>query len=350
MSEANFTLILPIPVVDATLTSMNVAEAVISAYNAGTTYGSGTQVGVTAGTVQSIYQSLQVSNTGHTPSSSPTWWQYMGVTYTAYDVGTTYALGDIVSSIGSNIHLLYKSTTAGNVGQALTNTTKWTLLGSTNARAMFDDTYGSQTTNTDSIVFTTTPGVLVNSMWFGNLDVASIRVQQADSGFDTTINLNTHNVLNWYDWYYMPLTRLGDLALVGDIPPYPASAITVTMSNVGSHAKCGIFVMGVAQVLGLTQWEIIAGILSYSGTTTDGFGNTKFLPRAKAKKLNLEVRITPGYEDEAFRIMTACTDVPLVLIGTTKYQMAQAYGSLGSWALPITNKGKNMTVEFKGLT
>ena len=350
MSEANFTLILPIAVVDATLTSTNVVEAVIAAYNAGTTYGSGTQVGVTAGTVQTIYQSLQAGNIGHTPSSSPTWWEYIGVTYTAYNAGTTYAAADIVSSIGSNIHLLYKSTTAGNLGNALTDTTKWTLLGSTNARAMFDDTYGSQTSNADSITFVVTPWVLINSLWFGNLDVASIRIQQSVSGFDTTINLNTHNVLNWYDWYYEPITRMEDLASVGGIPPYPASTLTITMSNTGSIAKCGIFVMGVAKVLGLTQWEILAGILSYSGTTTDGFGNTKFLPRAKAKKLNLEVRITPGYEDEAFRIMTLYTDVPLVLIGTTKYQMAQAYGSLGSWALPLTNKGKNMTVEFKGLT
>lgn len=350
MSDADFTLLKPIPVVDSMLVSTNVPEATVAAYNSGTTYATGNLVGVTSGTVQTVYKSLQNSNTNHTPASSPTWWAYVGVVYAAYSSGTTYALGDIVSSIGSNVHLLYKSAAASNLGNALTDTTKWSLLGSTNARAMFDDTYGSQTSNADTIEIVVTPGQLVNSLWFGNLDASQIRVQQSDSGFDTTYSMNAHNVLSWYDWYYQPLTRLAELASIGEIPPYPAATLTITISNVGGIAKCGIFVMGVAQVLGLTQWEVIAGIVSYSGTTTDGFGNTKFLPRAKVKKLNMDVRVTHNYEDEAFRIMTECTDVPLVLIGTTRWQMAQAYGSLGTWSLPLSNKGKPMSVEFKGLT
>lgn len=348
--EAQFTLLKPIQVVDATLVSTNVVEAIIAAYNSGTTYGSGTQVGVTAGTVQTIYKSLQASNLNHTPSSSPTWWGYVGVTYLTYNTGTTYGAGDIVSSISADVHHLYKSTTAGNLNQPLADTTKWTLLGSTNARALFDDTYGSQTVNADEIVFQLTPGVLVNSLWFGNCDAGAIRVQQSDSGFDVTSNLNSHEVLNWYDWYYTPLRRMADLASIANIPPYPASTLTITISNTGGIAKCGIFVMGVAQVLGLTNWEIMASIVSYSGTTTDGFGNTKFLSRAKVKKLKLDVTITPGYHDEAFRIMTECSDTPLVLIGTTQWQMAQAYGSLGSWDLTLSLKGKPMSVEFKGLT
>lgn len=403
MTDADFILVLPIPVVDATLTSTNVPEvAAASEYAGGTSYALGKIVGTTVGTVQTVYESLQAANVGHTQSSSPTWWRPIGTAAAEYNAGTSYALdaiigttsglfqyiykslqaanightqassptyweligavnatydktvtyaaADIVANISTNVHQLYKSTTGSNTGQALTDTTKWTFLGSTNARAMFDDIYGSQTVNQNTIVYTVTPGVLVNSLWWGNVDAASIRVQQSDSGFDVTTSLNSHDVLNWYDWYYLPLVRRGDLASIGNIPPYPSSTLTVTISNVGGIAKCGIAIMGVAQILGLTQWELIAGILSYSGTTTDGFGNTKFLPRAKAKKLNLEVRITPGYEDEAFRIMTACTDVPLLLVGTTRWQMAQAYGSLGSWALPLSNKGKNMTVEFKGLT
>ena len=350
MSDADFTLLKPIPVVDSMLVSTNVPEATVAAYNSGTTYAIDVLAGVTAGTVQTIYKSLQGSNTNHTPSSSPTWWQYIGVVYAAYSSGTSYALGDIVSSISADVHLLYKSATASNLGNALTDTTKWSLLGSTNARAMFDDTYGSQTINADTIQVVVTPGQLVNSLWFGNIDASEIQIQQSDSGFDTTFSMNTHNVLNWYDWFYEPVIRRAELAAIAGIPSYPASTLTITIRNIGGIAKCGIFVMGIAKVLGLTQWEVIAGIVSYSGTTTDGFGNTKFLPRAKVKKLNMDVRVTHGYEDEAFRIMTEYTDVPLVLIGTTRWQMAQAYGSLGTWSLPLSNKGKPMTVEFKGLT
>ena len=319
-------------------------------YNAGTSYAIDAIIGTTTGVFQYVYKSLQASNIGHTQASSPTYWELIGAVNACYDKTVVYAAADIVAYVTADVHLLYKSTTAANSGNALADTTKWTLLGSTNARAMFDDTYGSQTTNENSIVFVLTPGFLVNSLWFGNMDAASVRVEQSDSGFDETALLNAHNVLSWYEWFYVPLRRQTDLAFIANIPPYPTSTLTITISNSGGTAKCGIFVMGIAQVLGLTNWEIMASIISYSGTTVDGFGNTKFLSRAKVKKLKMDVNITKGYHDEAFRIMTDCTDVPLVVIGTTRWQMAQGYGSLGSWDLTLSNKGKPMSVEFKGLT
>lgn len=401
--ESLFSLLPPIAVDDATLTSTNVPEiAAATTYNPATAYALGQIAGVTAGTVQAVYESIQAVNTGHTPVSSPTWWRFVGnaaaeyaggTTYAqdavigttvglvqtvykslqagnighaqassptwwqllstvnaTYDTTVTYALADIVTYVAADVHLQYKSTGAGNINNVLTDVAKWTLLGSTNARAMFDSTYGSQTTNYDNITFTITPAGLLNSLWFGNMDAANVHIVQPASGFDRTILLNEHDVLNWYDFYYKPLTRRSDAALVAELPPYPASPITITINNAGGTAKCGIFVQSIAYTLGYTQWEPTAGIVSYSGTATDGRGNTTFAPRAKVPKVNVEVRLFKGSEDAAFRIMTDCTDVPLVVVCSTTYRMLQAYGSLGTWALPVSNKGKNMTVEFKGLT
>lgn len=403
MSAADFTLLPPIPITDALLTSINVPEVAAGpVYNAGTTYALGaiagtvsgtlqtmyeslqagnighTQtssptwwrlvgiayieynagtsyalndiVGTTVGTVQTIYKSLQAANVGHTQSSSPTWWSLIGVVYSTYDKTVTYALADIVTYITTDIHKLYKSAGAGNTGNALTDTTKWTYLGSTNARALFDTTYGSQTSNADTIVFTVTPGLVINSLYLGNLDAASVRIVQSASGYDRTVVLNQHGCLNWYDYWYKLITRMTDLASVSNIPPYPASTLTITISNTGGIAKCGIFVMGYAYVIGGTQWEAMGGIISYSGTSTDAFGNTTFLPRAKVKKLNVEVRIIPGFEDEAFRLLTLYTDVPMVFIASTDYAMAAIYGNLGTWSVPISNSGKNAPIELKGLT
>lgn len=348
-ATASFKMIRPITVVDATLTSTTVDEVPVAAYNAGTTYALDAIAGTTVGTVQSVYKSLQASNLNHTQASSPSWWQLMDIVYTAYDVGTSYALGDIVSLISGDVHLLYKSATAANLGNALTDTTKWTAWGSTNSRAMFDTTYGSQSSRFDSIVVVLNLGVLVNAMFLGNLDAASVTILQSVSGWTTTITLNAHNVLNWYDWYYEPITRVSDVASL-EIPPYPASTLTVTISNTGSNAKCGLLVVGMSTIIGLTQWGVLGGIISYSGTSTDAFGNTTFLSRAKAKKLNFDVRITPGLETEVHRILTEYTDIPLVFIGSTEYGMTMVYGYLGSWQVPITNSGKNAPIEVKGLT
>lgn len=350
MSSADFILLPPIAVTDAMLTSTNVPETLVTVYAGGTTYNLNDLVGVNAGTVQSVYKSLQGGNTGHTPASSPTWWQLLGVVYAPYSSGTTYAAGDIVSNISANVHLLYKSVVAGNLGNALTDVTKWLALGSTNAWAMFDATYGSQTTNADSISFVVSPAQLVNGLFFGNVAAASITITQSISGFTTTIPLSSRAVSNWYDWYYLPLISVKDLAVVGNIPPYPTSNLTVTINNVGGTAACGLFVMGVGRVIGQTQWGLLAGILSYSGTTTDAFGNTTFVKRAQAKRINAQVRITRGFEDEAFRLLTLCTDIPIVVITTTDYQIGSVYCYLGNWQVPLSITGQTASIELKGLT
>lgn len=348
-TSADFILLRPLAVTDARLTSTSVPEATVGAYAGGTTYSAGARAGVTTGTVQIVYESLQSANTGHTPASSPTWWKRLGVVYAAYSGAATYAADDIVSSIGSDVHLLYRSIVAGNIGNALSDTTKWQPYGSTNAHAMFDSTYGSQTTNADTISVVITPGQIINTLFVGNIEAASVTVAQSISGWSNTISLNSHPVLSWYDYWYEPLLRKTD-CLFTDIPPFSASALTVTIDNTGDTAACGILNVGQSVTLGKTQWGVLGGIISYSGTTTDSFGNTTFLPRSSAKQINLEVAITPGFEDEAFRLLTLYTDMPIVAIGSSDYSMTMAYCYLGAWQVPISNSGKAAPLELRGLT
>ena len=75
-AEAEFRLLPPVAFTDAVVTSTNVPEATLTAYAGGTTYGLGDRVGEFAevdGAPQAIYESLQASNTGNTPASSPLW-------------------------------------------------------------------------------------------------------------------------------------------------------------------------------------------------------------------------------------------------------------------------------------
>lgn len=348
-TTCDFKMIRPVDVTDATLSSTNVPETIVSEYAGGTTYALGARAGITSGTVQTVYESLQNGNIGHTPASSPTWWRSLGVVYAAYNPATTYAQGEIVSNIAANVHELYESAVAGNVGNALTDTAKWLLLGSTNARAMFDSTYGSQSTNAESIVAVVAPGVLVNSMFLGNLDASSVTLEQSVSGYTKTVNLNSHPVRDWYSYFYEDVVRVKDVVF-DDIPPYAASALTLTISNPGDTAKCGICSIGKSITLGETAWDVIGTNISYSGTTTDGFGYTTFVPRANVKKLNLDVYIPSGFESEAHRLLSLYTDVPMVFIGSTDYSMTMVYGYLGNWQVPITNSGKSAPIEIKGLT
>ena len=79
-------VIQPITVTEDNLIESNLFDVAPALYNAGTTYALDAYVGV-AGTLGEIliYKSLQASNTGHTPASSPTWWEYSSKTYEVHD-------------------------------------------------------------------------------------------------------------------------------------------------------------------------------------------------------------------------------------------------------------------------
>lgn len=347
-ADADFRLIRPVAVLDANLTSTTVPEATVAAYAGGTTYALGVRAGETTGTVQTVYESLQNSNTGHTPASSPTWWKKLGVVYVPYAGGSTYALGDIVSSIGADVHELYKSQVASNTGNPLTDTTKWLKLGSTNSRAMFDDTYDSQTTNADSIVTVLTMGTVSNTLFLGNVDASSVTVEQSVSGFNRTINLNSHPVRDYWSYYYEDLVRIQDLVLT-DIPPYPGSTITITINNPGYTAKCGIALIGKGIAIGTTQQDMSAGYQSFSGTTTDGFGYTTFANRGGIKILDLEVDIFEGFENEAYRLLEKYSDIPMLFISGTQNTLGMLYGTIQKFNVPKGMSGKKAPISLKGL-
>ena len=73
-------LIRPKEISGSVLDATNIVETAPAAYAGGTTYPIGDQVTVFTGTTAVLYESLQNSNTGNTPASSPLWWEPIGTT------------------------------------------------------------------------------------------------------------------------------------------------------------------------------------------------------------------------------------------------------------------------------
>lgn len=154
----------PLPITDTRFTSSTVAEPYApAAYAGGTTYAFDDIVSVAADFT--IYKSLQSSNLGHTPSASPTWWQVVGPTETAYNGATTnYALGAAVSAN----HRVYKSLVLQTASNPLpvwpaTSTAFWIDVGPTNKWAMFDTIRNTRTISPSTMTIVVTPGIRVNS-------------------------------------------------------------------------------------------------------------------------------------------------------------------------------------------
>lgn len=347
MSDADFRLVPRIPITDTALTSSSVPELTVTEYASGTTYAVGDIRGVSTGTKQLVYLSLQAGNTGNAPDSSPTWWRLLGTVYATYSSGVTYDLGDVVTDPAS--HQLYSSLIAGNTGQLLSNGTKWKSIGATNRWKAFDRIVNSQTVAPESITFTLTPPGVANTLMLLNLAGNAVSISQAASGYSKTKSLVRHEVTNWYDFLYQEPIRAGD-AVFEAIPPYPGSPIMVTVSNPGAEAAVGLVLLGKSITIGTTQWELTAGVLSYSTSTTDGDGNIEMRKRPNARRMNLEVAIRQGFETEAYRILTTYTDVEIGAIAATQYEMTYGYGFLGQWEVPISITGKKAPIEFRSLT
>jgi hypothetical protein len=271
------------------------------------------------------------------------------ITEPAYSSSATFAKDVVVYDPGT--YLTYQSLVAGNVGHPLTDTSAWGPLKKVvNRMLMFDKVVNSQTVAPESISVVVKPGELVNTLGLLNVAGSSISVTQTDSGYNQTKSLVRHDVLSWYDWYYEEPIREGDVVFDG-IPPYVNSSLSITVSNPGDQAAIGCCILGKARTIGQTAWDFTGGILSFSSSSTDTFGDVTMVRRDNSPVLNFEVYIPKGYESEAYRLLRKeYTDVEIMIIGAEDYSMTFAYGFLGQWNVPVSAGGeKTAHIEFKGL-
>jgi hypothetical protein len=285
---------LPITVTDSMLTSSSVYETAPAAYNAGTTYALNDVVSVagSAGLV-TVYKSLQGSNTGNAPASSPTFWLNIGTTYAAYSGGTVYAVGDRV--IDATAHWVYEAAVAGS-GNALSDSTKWISVGPTNRRAMFTYTHSLGTSSPVDVTFVLAPGKRINCLQFTDLvgDRIEITGTSASGGgtvYPTqTVQLKKRRAHGWWEWLYKPFTFQRG-AIKFDIPPYRDLVLTITVYAAGSSGvRIGKFGVGTSVYLGKLLNQPDLEERSATRFDRDDFLELSITPRRqiKAPKLQLQ--------------------------------------------------------------
>ncbi|MBD8725779.1 hypothetical protein IFT43_20655 [Oxalobacteraceae sp. CFBP 13708] len=259
-------------------------------------------------------------------------------------VAGTYAKG---AKVRDAANLVYESLADGNTA-VLTEKLKWLPLGATNRWKVFDKAVNSQTTAPGLLVFSVKPGVVAGTLMLLNMEGASVTVSQSESGYVKTQSLVRHEVDNWYDFYYEEPIRAGD-AVFTDIPPYPSATLTVAIDNGPGEAKIGACLVGKPLVIGKVTASFSAGVLSYSTSNADTFGNIEMVKRYNAPRMNFDVMIPAGREDEAYRVLRQFTDTEIGVIVGDAYAMGIGYGFLGQWDVPKSGNGRTARIEFKGL-
>lgn len=277
-----------------------------------------------------------------------------------YNPATTYALDAVVMRTVAGTHSVYVSLQNSNTGNApeldsLTNPVWWARVSATNRWAMFSNQLNDQTEQADEINVTLTPGALVNSMGFFNLDAQSVRIRQDDpvEGIvkDTTYTLiDDSGVNDWYAWYFEPIVRQRTLAAL-DLLPYASADVIVTITNTGSTAKLGRLSMGAQRRLGETDLGTGVGIVDYSRKERDPFGNPVIVERNYADRADFLVTVDTGYVSAVLQSLADYRTRPMCWIGSPDYPSTVVFGYYNDFDVVLANHVKSvLNINIEGLT
>src|SRR5436190_14410720 len=120
--------------------------------------------------------------------------------FPAWNAATNYAIGDQVIKTTPNIHKIYKRIVAGvSATSPELDAVNWLEVSATNKWKMFDALNNTQTVNAGSIVVSITPGKVTNSVALLNIVANSVEIKMTDplegGVYDKIINLNDNGTI-----------------------------------------------------------------------------------------------------------------------------------------------------------
>lgn len=278
--------------------------------------------------------------------------------YSAWSNVTTYAVGDRVISVST--HMVYESAKASNLNKDPTDianrtgtTIWWVEVSPTNAWKMFDGESTSQTIAAAPITVVLEPGP-INSIYAAKLtaDTAVVTIKDVAGGtevYSETIILEDSAPPDYYEYFYSPYHQQPDFLLT-DLPPYGQCEVTVSLTGSGNLA-CGMFQVGDLRPLGVTQTGAKTIPKTYSYIGIDDFGNNEIKRRKSAKDVALSAKIAPGEENTALDIIGSVLDIPVLWVAAALPDLSglRIFG-LGSGDLSYNNDQPTiLNVNIKGL-
>ena len=304
-----------------------------------------------------IITAQEITNSTLTSSSVPQ------VDTTEWTSGGSFAIDDTcmvtTTANGAAVatHLIYKSihigTNTGHDPTASDGTTYWTPLYSTNRWKMFNTTVQQQTELAGGFDVVITPAAIVSGISAVNVDCESITILMVDPVEGTVFNqtysmISDSGITSWYAYFFTPIQRDSDLAVLG-LPPYSTAVITVTFTDTGT-AKCGALVLGVTQTIGISQYGASFGIMDYSTKTTDSSGNVTIDVGSFSDTADVDVLIETAQFAQIKKVLTAARSVPTVWIVEPNVQGLIIYGYFREFNILMTNPNVSLTtLSIEGL-
>jgi len=295
----------PVPVTDAMMIAAAIDENDYPAWASGTAYALGARVILTS--THRVYESLQASNTGHDPRTSPTWW---------IEVGPT---------------------------------NKW---------RPFDASNSTQAARASSITYQLRPGQAITAFAALNLTGAtSIRVRMVDPDarygtvYDRTTDLSAVPLASdWWSWVFgARFSPSRHVAL--DLPAFPNADLYVDISGTSALAA-GVLMFGQQQSIGMgVQFGARTGIRDYSRKEVNDYGDTVLVQRAFAKRANFDMLVPAAEVDYVQALLAQLRATPCLWVGSEDYESTAVFGFYRDFEVLISYPTvSECSIEIEGLT
>jgi|JI10StandDraft_1071094.scaffolds.fasta_scaffold30775_2 hypothetical protein len=271
----------------------------------------------------------------------------------AWDPGVTYAAGARVHSTVT--HKVYQSLVAGNLGQPLSNTTRWIEVSATNRWKMFDTSNTTATTANGSMTYVFRPRQVVNCVALLGVVASSVRIRMTDPAeglvYDRTFQLaGAVPGSNWYDYFFAQVV-VKDQVLALDLPPYSGADIQVDVIG-GSVVSCTTLVFGYQRVIGKgVHYGARVSIQDYSRVETNDFGETSFVPRSYAKRADITTTIDNGLVTATQTFLASIRAIPCLWIGYEEIGALTLFGFYKEFNIVISYFSESdCELSLQGLT
>lgn len=279
--------------------------------------------------------------------------------YTAWSSSATYAIGARV--ILASTHRIYESLQGSNLNKnPATEAAWWIEVSPTNRWKVFDLSNNSQTVfpgnSPPSINYTVTLGEAIGVLAILNLTGASsIAVTMTDPIYGTVYN-RTFDISQvpiqptWWHWFFGARSAASNQVIIQDIPAYPNASISVSISGNTSLAV-GVILFGQANQFSLgMKYGARLGIQDYSRKETNDFGDTVFVERAFAKRATYDVFLDNAEVDLLQNYLSSIRAKPVLWIGSNVFEATIIFGFYKNFDILLSyTDHAECSLEIEGL-
>lgn len=279
--------------------------------------------------------------------------------YSAWNSGTTYALGDRV--ILTSTHKIYESLQASNLNKnPTTETTWWIEVSPTNKWRCFDTSSTTQTLATGIsppvISYEFELGQAANCVAFLNVTGCNtIHIVMDDPTYgivyDEEVSLaRTQLSSDWWAWFF-GTRREKNQYIALDLPTYPYATITVTLDGT-PDLGVGVIMFGQQQNFSLgMRYGARLGIQDYSRKETNDFGDTVFVTRAYAKRASYDVFLENEELDTFQKYLSSIRAIPCLWVGSNEFEATTIFGFYKNFDILLNYPNHSeCSLDIEGLT